>query len=149
MGTVDRESGPEHLISATEQFFDAYTAHDIDRMISLCAPGMTLNYVPEGENGKGGVEKARALWSMFTTLIPDFRVRIERLMAGGDFVVAETVQGGKPSADIGAIVAKGETTMARHCYVIVFATDGRIAEITCYWDYNQIYAQLRHTERHD
>ena len=149
MRLFKRTPRPERLLAAAEALFDAYSAHDIDRMVALCAPNMRLNYVPEGERGKGNRETARGFWSTFTRLIPDFHVDVQRMMAGDGFVVAETVQGGTPAADIGPIIAKGETTMAPHCYVIRFSDDGLISEISCYWDYNLIYAQLRHTERHD
>lgn len=143
-----QSTDPETLVAMTQALFTAYSDHDIDQMISLCAPDMTLNYVPEGDNGKGDRETARGFWSTFTSLIPDFRVDVYRIMVGERFTVAETIQGGTPAQDIGPIKAKGGTTMAPHCYVIQFSNDGLISEITCYWDYNRIYAQLGHTEHH-
>ena len=78
------------LIQRTEDFFAAYNAHEVDSMVAMCAPSMALNYVPEGENGKGDRQTAHAIWSTFTKLMPDHKVNVQRILAGDQFVVAET-----------------------------------------------------------
>lgn len=42
----------------------------------------------------------------------------------------------------------GRETKCPHCYIISFGNDGLITEISCYWDYDTIYAQLGHTKTH-
>lgn len=132
----------------TRNFLAAYSDHDIDRMMDMCAENLRFRYVPQGAEGTGGRDTARRAWSMFVDAIPDFHVEVDRILAAGDFAVAETRQGGELAKDIPPMKANGRSTHPPHVYILRFDQDGKIAEVTCYWDQDGIYADLGHTEVH-
>ena len=137
------------IIKIAEDFMNAYDAHDIGRMLSLCSADADFYYVPYGEHGKGSVAKdAKELWQTFTSVMPDFFVEIHSLMETiGGKVVVETVQGGTLQKDIMGIKANGRLQKAPHIFILSFEKD-KISHIKCYWDNDTIYAQLGHTQRH-
>lgn len=132
-------------------FFEAYDAHDVERMLSLCAEEATYDYVPYGEAGRGKVhESAAGVWGGFIDAFPDFSVRIERVMETTDgSVVVEDVQGGTQAKEIMGIENKGRSEYANHAFILDFDGAGKISHIRCYWDNDTIYAQLGHTVEHE
>ena len=137
-------------IETVQSFLNAYSAHDIDRMLKLCSATSTFRYVPEGEKGKGSMQDAAELWQLFTTAFPDFSVEIQQLIKAEDNkVIAETIQGGTQAKDVGEIKNKGHRTWCPHLYIFDLDEQNQIDHITCFWDYNTIYRQLGHTETHD
>lgn len=137
-------------LEIVQSFLDAYTAHDIEAMLKLCASTGTFRYVPEGEQGKGSVQDAAELWRLFTQSFPDFRVDIQQLIKAEDNkIVAETLQGGTQASDVGEVKNKNRRTWCPHLYIFEFDSQDQISHITCFWDYNTIYQQLGHTEIHD
>jgi steroid delta-isomerase-like uncharacterized protein len=146
-------AGPDTRRANAERaraFFAAYDRHDIPAMLALCAPGATFEYVPYGEQGKGRIhEQAPAVWQGFFDAFPDFRVRVDNVMAAEDgTVITENVQGGTQTKDIIGITSKGRSQYTPHVFIVRFDGEGRIAHLKAYWDNDTIFRQLGHTETH-
>jgi hypothetical protein len=50
---------------------------------------------------------------------------------------------------VGDIKSKGRKQSTPHLFIFEFNNEGLIEKITAFWDNDTIYAQLRHTEKHD
>ena len=139
------------LAETARAFFDAYTNHDVTKMLSFFSPEATYEYVPYGEEGKGRVhDSAAAIWGGFIDAFPDFQVESKNLMTTEDgIVIVETVQGGTQVKDIIGIKSKGRAQFTPHIFIFRFNQAGLICAIKAYWDNNTIYVQLGHTELHD
>ena len=104
--------------------FEAYTAGDIDTVLSLCAEDIVITQAPEvpvgapQQHGHAGVLEAFGLWP---EQWDDFQIEVERLVADpGDYVVVTTRQSGRGKQS--GIEVVGEFTF-------VFAVrGGKIAE---------------------
>lgn len=137
-------------LSKAQAFFDAYTAHDIAAMVSLCSPNGSLRYVPLGEQGVGSLHEVGAgLWQMYVDAFPDFRAKVVSMIeAQGEIVVCETINSGSQAKDIGSVKNKGRSFAAPHSFILAFGEDGLIEKVTAFWDNDTIFAQLGHTEQH-
>lgn len=134
-----------------QQFFDAYTKHDVKTMLSFCTETATFRYVPLGEQGKGSIhKKAARLWQSYMDAFPDFRIDVVSTMETTDgSVVCETLNNGTQKSDVVAIKSKGGRLEVPHLFIFGFDECGLIAKVTAFWDNNTIYTQLGHTEAHD
>lgn len=130
-------------------FFDAYSAHDVQAMLELCSPKAIIRLVPLDDEGAVPVEQAAESWQLHIQAFPDFKIDLQQLIeAKNGAIIAETVQGGTQTSDIGKIKNKGRRTWAAHFYIFEF-DEGQIAQIACIWDFDTVYQQLGHTETHD
>ena len=61
--SVDIGKDDYETCSTAQAFFDAYTAHNVQAMLTFCSPTATLRYIPLGDSGTGSVdETAAGLW---------------------------------------------------------------------------------------
>ncbi|MBP2831020.1 ester cyclase [Aquimarina sp. U1-2] len=136
-------------IEIANTFLQAYSAHQIDKMVSLCTPEATYHYVPYGEQGKGSIEKeAKHLWETFTTVMPDFYVHIQTSMETQEgIIIVKALQGGTLEEEVMGIPGNSKRNEAPHIYLFTFQ-EHKISHIKCYWDNNTIYQQLGYTEEH-
>lgn len=134
-----------------QAFFDAYTAHAVQRMLALCSPTATFRYVPLGDSGVGLIhEMAASLWQLNMDAFPDFSAKVMSVIEGKDgTIVCETLNGGTQAKDVGNIKNKGRKQFSPHLFIFTFNPEGLIEKITAFWDNDTIYAQLGHTEKHD
>lgn len=132
-----------------QAFFDAYTAHDIPAMLTLCSPTSTFRYIPLGDSGTGSVQEAAKLWQLYMDAFPDFKTQVVSLIEGKDStVVCETLNSGTQAKDIGNIQNKDGKLSVPHLFIFKFNSEGLIQKITAFWDNDTIYTQLGHTETH-
>lgn len=135
--------------STVQAFFDAYTAHDVAAMLSLCSPTATFRYVPLGKSGVGSIQQAAQLWQLYMDAFPDFKTEVKHLIESQDgTVVCETLNSGIQAKDVGNVQNKGGKLAAPHLFIFEFNLEGTITKITAFWDNDTIYAQLGHTEAH-
>ncbi len=134
-----------------QAFLEAYSQHQVEKMLSLFSSEATFEYVPYGEQGKGKIHEAAAgMWQGFIEAFPDFKIEIKSLMETTEGkVVAETVNGGTQAQDIFGIESKGLSQYTPHVFIFSFDEAGKIQHLKAYWDNNTIYAQLKHTEVHE
>ena len=124
------------LAAATQEFFAAYDAHDVEGMTALCADGALGRYAPYGRESvvpiRGGID---VIWHTFPQAVPDFRVEvIEIILAEGDTVVVQAEMSGSMPADAPGIAKKGQVVHIPHAYILRFDSHCKIKRLNCYWD---------------
>src|SRR5882757_2834676 len=136
MEEKDMKENAMDLKKITQKFFAAYDAQDVPGMVALCANDAKGRYVPYGRESvapiRGGID---AIWRAFPQAVPEFRVEvIERILAEGNIVVAQTVMSGPIPPDPLGISKKGQAVAIPHVFILRFAADGRITRLDAYWD---------------
>ena len=75
------KTSAKDYVSAAQQFFTAYDAHDVDGMLALCADGALGRYAPYGRESvvpiRGGID---VIWRAFPNAVPNFRVKVIELI---------------------------------------------------------------------
>ena len=134
----------EHLAeAAVRAFFDAYRAHDIERMVDLCTDNAGFRYVPfevrsrqRVLHGEGRVRTVgKAIWTTLIDAFPDLTTAVTSLRADPDGnVVAEARIGGTQARDFGIIACTGGRYELPHLFLFHVTGDGLIDDIVGYWD---------------
>ncbi len=139
-GVTPRE---ESAAAAVRAFLDAYRAHDVERMVDLCADGAGFRYVPfevwgrqrvlYGEGKVGTVGKV--IWTTLIDAFPDLANAVTSLRADADGnVAAEAVIGGTQARAFGIIFCAGGHYELPHLFLFHVTGDGLIDDIVAYWD---------------
>ena len=149
MTTVATRSGAapgsrEELAGATvTAFFAAYRAHDVERMVDLCAEGAGFRYVPfevwgrqRVLHGEGTVRTVgKLIWTALIDAFPDLTNAVTSLRADADGnVTAEVSIGGKQAKAFGSIACTGRRYRLPHLFLFRVTGDGMIDDIVAYWD---------------
>jgi steroid delta-isomerase-like uncharacterized protein len=138
-GTTTREDRAEATVRA---FFDAYRAHDVERMVDLCAEGAGFRYVPFEVRsrqrvlyGEGKVRTVgKAIWTTLIDAFPDLTNTVTSLRADEEGnVAAEAGIGGTQAKDFGVIACTGRRYELPHLFLF-HVTGGLIDDIVAYWD---------------
>jgi len=126
-----------------EGFFDAYRAHDTERMLDLCDLGADFSYVPfevwarqRVVRGDGKVcTIGKTIWTTLIDCFPDLTNEVTWTTEDDDGnVAAEVVISGTQAKDFGAIGNQGLHYDLPHVFLFHVNEDDRIDSITCYWD---------------
>ena len=130
------KTNAKDYLSAAQQFFAAYDAHDVDGMLALCADGALGRYAPSGRESvvpiRGGID---VIWRAFPDAVPNFRVKVTELIpAAGNIVVIQAEMSGPIPAEVHGIAKKGQDVHIPHCYILRFDTDSKITRLDAYWD---------------
>ena len=116
-----REEGAEAAVRA---FFDAYRAHDVERMVDLCTDNAGFRYVPFevwGRQrvlyGEGKVRTVgKVIWTTLLDAFPDLASVVTSLRADGEGnVAAEVGIGGTQAKDFGNVACAAAITSYRIC----------------------------------
>jgi steroid delta-isomerase-like uncharacterized protein len=134
----------EELARATvSAFFAAYRAHDVERMVDLCAEGARFRYVPfevwsrqRVLHGEGTVRTVgKLIWTALIDAFPDLTNAVTSLRAdAGGNVMAEVSIGGTQAKAFGGIACKGRRYRLPHLFLFRVTGDGLIDDIVAYWD---------------
>jgi len=139
-GTTPREDRAETTVRA---FFDAYRAHDVERMVDLCAEGAGFRYVPFEVWGRQRVlygegkvcTVGKVIWTTLIDAFPDLANAVTSLSADGDGnVAAEVGIGGTQAKDFGIIACTGGRYQVPHLFLFHVTGNGLIDDIVAYWD---------------
>ena len=145
--TVQSGAGPGSLQKIAEAavtaFFVAYRAHDVDRMVDLCAEGTGFRYVPfevwgrqrvlYGEGTVGTVGKL--IWTALIDAFPDLTNTVTCLRADAyGNVAAEVNIGGTQASAFGGIACTGQRYGLPHLFLFRVTGGGLIDDIVAYWD---------------
>src|SRR6202030_4121548 len=100
--STEMKTNAKDYVSAAQQFFTAYDAHDVDGMLALCADGALGRYAPYGRESvvpiRGGID---VIWRAFPNAVPNFRVKvIELIAAEGNTVVIQAEMSGPIPAEV-------------------------------------------------
>jgi steroid delta-isomerase-like uncharacterized protein len=138
-GTV----GEEGAEAAVRAFFDAYRAHDVERMVDLCTDNAGFRYVPFevwGRQrvlyGEGKVRTVgKVIWTTLLDAFPDLANVVTSLRADGEGnVAAEVGIGGTQAKDFGNVASAGGHYELPHLFLFSVTGDGLIDHIIAYWD---------------
>jgi steroid delta-isomerase-like uncharacterized protein len=139
-GPAPRE---ESAGAAVRGFFDAYRAHDVERMADLCADNAGFRYVPfevwarqRVLYGEGKVcTVGKPIWTTLIDAFPDLTTAVTSLRADADGnVAAEAVIGGTQARAFGVIACTGGHYELPHLFLFHVTGDGLIDDIVAYWD---------------
>lgn len=117
-------NAPTTAMRAAQEFFAAYSAHDIDRMLSLCANIAQIRYVPMGALGTGSVHTTgRKIWGGIISALPDLTVTVNSAFSDDRHVGAEVV-----------LADQKRGYELPHAFFITVDESYRITQVTAYWD---------------
>jgi len=129
--------------ATVESFFDAYRAHDVERMVDLCDLNADFSYVPFEAWGRQRVVRGdgkvctigKTFWTTLIDCFPDLTNEVTWTTEDdGGTVAVEVVIGGNQAKDFGAIGNQGLRYDLPHVFLFHVKEDSRIDSITAYWD---------------
>ncbi len=136
-------------------FFDAYRAHDLERMVELCSDNADFHYIPFEVWGRQRVIRGdgkvrtigKALWATLIDAFPDLTNQVTSITADevGN-VAGEVVISGTQAKPYGTIANQGLHFDLPHVFLFRVGKDGLIEEVTGYWDNAHFYRQLGRLE---
>ena len=129
--------------ATVHEFFDAYRAHDVERMTELCADNADFRYVPfdvwarqrvlHGDGKVGTVGKA--IWTALIDAFPDLTNAVTAVSADDQGnVAAEVIIGGTQAKDFGVIACTGGHYDLPHLFLFHVNDEGPIDDLVAYWD---------------
>jgi steroid delta-isomerase-like uncharacterized protein len=129
--------------AAVREFFDAYRAHDVERMVDLCTDGADFRYVPfeiwtrqRVLHGEGKVcTVGKAIWTELIDAFPDLISTVTSLRADEDGnVAAEVTICGTQARAFGVIACTGGRYELPHLFLFHVTGEGLIDDVVSYWD---------------
>jgi steroid delta-isomerase-like uncharacterized protein len=136
-------------------FFEAYRAHDLERMVELCSDNADFHYIPfevwtrqRVIRGDGKVRTVgKALWTTLIDAFPDLTNEVTSITADDEGnVAAEVVISGTQAKPYGTIANQGLHYDLPHVFLFRVGKDGLVEEISGYWDTADFYRQLGRLE---
>lgn len=136
-------------------FFEAYRAHDLERMVELCSDNADFHYIPFEVWGRQRVIRGdgkvrtigKALWTTLIDAFPDLTNEVTSVTADeGGNVAAEVVISGTQAKPYGTIANQGLHYDLPHVFLFRVGKNGLIEEVTAYWDNADFYRQLGRLE---
>jgi steroid delta-isomerase-like uncharacterized protein len=130
--------------SAAREFYEAFNRRQFDRAADLVADGCEWVNVPFGKSyrGRAGAREFIAGWA---AAVPDCRVEVMNLVAGGDHIVVELFFRGTHTGPLdapgGAIRPTGNKIEMPVCDCIHFQ-GGKIDSVRTYFDAATLMRQL-------
>lgn len=141
--------------AVVEEFFAKQRAHDLLGMTELCSPRATFDYIPfvahdkqRMVTGAGYVSGVgRTIWSLGFRAFPDLSNEVHDVWADdAGNVVAEVTLTGTQQAPYLTLAARGQSFSERHLFRVHVDADGKIDDISAYWNAGGMNAQLGHVE---
>src|ERR1700676_4581742 len=136
-------------------FFEAYQAHDLERMVELCSDNADFHYIPFEVWGKQRVIRGdgkvrtvgKALWATLIDAFPDLTNKVTSITADDEGNVAAEVRiSGTHATPYGTIANQRLHYDLPHVFLFRVGRDGLVEEISGYWDTADFYRQLGRLE---
>ncbi len=125
------------------EFFSAYQDHDYQRMVGLCRPEATVNFVPLSEAGSGEVkELGKNLWALLMDCFPDIDNTIDTFEVEENRVTCKVSIFGTQAKDFAGIVNQGLRFESDHIFIFEFDGQDKVTHIRIDWDHAGFAAQL-------
>jgi len=130
-------------VEVVTEFFDAYRAHDVERMVELCADNADFHYVPFEVWGKQRVIRGdgkvrtigKVIWRTLIDSFPDLTNEVTSITSDDEGNVAvEVVISGTQAKPFGSIGNQGLHYDLPHVFLFRVGKESLIEEITAYWD---------------
>lgn len=130
----------------TQRIFDTFNTRDAVAAAALFGPTAVLEDVALARPVVG-VEQIAAVYARHFAAIPDAHVRLERMIAEGDTVVAEWTSSGTHRGPLMGIPASGRHVEVKGISIIRFSGDVPVAD-TRVWDLAGLLRQIGLLPRH-
>lgn len=125
------------------EFFSAYQDHEYQRMVDLCTPDATVEFVPLEENGKGRVaELGKNLWALLMECFPDIDNTINTFTTDAGEVTCKVNIFGTQAKDFPGVPSRGLKFESDHIFIFQFDEADKITHIRIYWDHPDFCRQL-------
>ena len=137
------------------EFFAKQRAHDLLGMAELCAARAKFDYVPFVSHDKQRVVTGagyvngvgRTIWALGLRAFPDLTNEVHDVWADdAGTVVAEVTLSGTQAGPYLTLAPRGQAFAERHLFRVHVDADGKIDDISAYWNAGGMNAQLGHTE---
>ncbi len=134
----------EDNATIARRLYEDWNKRDFEHFAGLFAPSSEIVLIGSGTRFKGtaGAKQFAAMWAEG---FPDGRVKVDKLIAGGDQIAVEyTGKGthtGTLAAPGGEIPATGRSVTLQLCDVLEFR-DARVKTLRSYFDAASLLAQL-------
>jgi len=131
----------QESISIARQSFDAWNAHDSNRLLGLLAD----DFVSESDNLPAltrGREAQRQVMEMYIRAFPDLHFDIEQMLASGDHVVTRWHSTGTHRGELMGIPATNRRGEGIHGCSVAEIKGGKIKRDWVYWDGATLLRQL-------
>jgi steroid delta-isomerase-like uncharacterized protein len=138
------------LISTTEittTWFDRYRVQDVDGMVAMFTPDATIEYVPL--DLKATPEQlAINGWQVLIDAFPDLTNEVKRIWQDSTekTTFVDVYIGGTQRKDAFGIPNKGQKYWLRHLFILKMNDEGKITQMTTFWDSATWYQQLGKTQ---
>lgn len=132
---------------AAQSFFDRYNEQDVPAMVALFEPQGVIEYVPFGLTGPVE-EVGPGSWGVLIDAFPDLRNRVNSIAESADgraaFVDVSIL--GTQEKEAFGVPSQGKSYDLRHLFVFEINEDGKITQVTSFWDNADWYRQLGKTD---
>lgn len=128
------------LKARTQQIFDTFNTHDADAAAAYFAPDAELRDVGAARPAIGPAQIA-ALYARHFAAFPDSHVRVDRIVAEGDTVVAEWTASGTHHGRLMGIPATGKPISFKGVSIIRYRGGLAVAD-TRMWDLAGLLRQI-------
>jgi steroid delta-isomerase-like uncharacterized protein len=127
-------------IQVFQNWEKAFTAHDIDKMVSLLTDNIKINSIGFGDyKGKKG---AREYWHKLFDTFPDIELKVVTMTADEVRIVTEISFSGTQKGQIYGSPGLNKKFYLRGAFVYEFL-DEKITEIRMYYDSSVLKKQLK------
>lgn len=132
------------LKNTAVQFMFAYQQKSVERMLALCDPEGTVNFVPLGKQGKGTIgELGKGIWTALIDCFPDIDNTLDAAVAEEDQTVrCQVVIRGTQAKDFAGIPNKGKQFDSDHIFIFHLNEAGKINHIRVEWNHADFQRQL-------
>ena len=127
-------------VRLAREHFAAESAHDSERTLATLADDITYRVVASGVVLHSKAEVAR-YYDLWWKAFPDVTIEIKRLVASGEWVIAENVA---RATHLGPFLGLPPTgrPVAQHLCALIRVRDGKMVEETVYYDQLERIRQL-------
>ena len=132
------------LKNTAVQYMFAYQQKSVDKMLSLCDPEGTVNFVPLGEGGSGAIgELGKGIWTALIDCFPDIDNTLDAAIAEDNQTVrCQVVIRGTQAKDFAGITNKGQHFDSDHIFIFHLNEAGKIDYIQVEWNHEDFQRQL-------
>ena len=135
------------------QFMFAYQQKNLEKMLSFCDPGGTVEFIPLGEGGKGKIgELGKAVWGGLIECFPDIDNTLDAAVAENENKVrCQVVIRGTQEKDFADIKSKGLHFESDHIFIFRLNDENKIDHVKITWDHadfkKQLGAAMSHSDK--
>lgn len=126
------------------QFMFAYQQKSVEKMLAVCDPEGTVNFIPLGEGGRGTIgELGKGIWTALIDCFPDIDNTLDAAVAEDDGTVrCQVVIRGTQAKDFAGITNKGQHFDSDHIFIFHLNEAGKIDHIQVEWNHEDFQRQL-------